>query len=68
MINFRTDLALERRDIFKKANNISSPVYDIEQTEHLQAENLGADLSNNKAFNKIYEDISNSNIEIGDIA
>ena len=25
-------------------------------------------ISNNKAFNKIYEDISNSNIEIGDIA
>ena len=33
MINFRTDLALERRDIFKKANNISNEVDGLETQE-----------------------------------
>ena len=33
MINFRTDLALERRDLFKKANNISNEVDGLETQE-----------------------------------
>ena len=33
MINFRTDLALERRDIYKKANNISNEVDGLETQE-----------------------------------
>ncbi len=33
MINFRTDLALERRDIYKKANNISNEVDGLETEE-----------------------------------
>jgi len=38
MMNFRTDLALERRDLFKKANNISNEVDGIE-TDEEQIEN-----------------------------
>ena len=30
MINFRTDLALERRELFRKANNIANEVDGIE--------------------------------------
>ena len=33
MINFRTDLALERRDIYRKANNISNEVDGLETEE-----------------------------------
>lgn len=33
MFNFRTDLALERRDIFKKANNIENEIDGIEAEE-----------------------------------
>ena len=33
MYNFRTDLALERRDIFKKANNIEGNIPGIESTK-----------------------------------
>ena len=33
MINFRTDLALERRDIYRKANNIANEVDGLETEE-----------------------------------
>lgn len=40
MINFRTDLALERRDLYKKANNIANEVEGIETQE----EDIGEDI------------------------
>ena len=40
MINFRTDLALERRDLFKKANNISNEVDGLETQEESFDENI----------------------------
>ena len=40
MYNFRTDLALERRDLYKKANNIEKEVDGIETTE----EKIGEDI------------------------
>jgi spore protease len=40
MMNFRTDLALERRDIYRKANNISNEVDGIKTEEEQLNENL----------------------------
>ena len=40
MFNFRTDLALERRDIYKKANNIENEVNGIEVTEEKINDNI----------------------------
>lgn len=40
MFNFRTDLALERRDIYKKANNIETEVDGVEATEEEINENI----------------------------
>ena len=40
MINFRTDLALERRDIYKKANNISDEVDGLETQEEMLGEDI----------------------------
>ena len=40
MINFRTDLASERRDIFKKANNIENEIQGIESEKEEINENL----------------------------
>ena len=40
MFNFRTDLALERRDIYKKANNIEDEVDGIEAVEETVNENI----------------------------
>lgn len=40
MYNFRTDLALERRDIYKKANNIEDEVDGIEAVEETVNENI----------------------------
>lgn len=40
MINFRTDLALERRDLYRKANNISNEIDGLETQE----EELGEDI------------------------
>ncbi len=39
IINFRTDLALERRDIFKKSNNLNQ-IDGVETEEHVINENL----------------------------
>ena len=44
MYNFRTDLALERRDLYKKANNIEKEVDGIETTE----EKIGEDITISK--------------------
>ena len=44
MYNFRTDLALERRDLYKKANNIEKEVDGIETTE----EKIGEDITVSK--------------------
>lgn len=40
MYNFRTDLALERREIYRKANNIETEVDGIETTEEIINDNL----------------------------
>lgn len=40
MINFRTDLALERRDLFKQANNIENEIQGIETEEEDIGEKL----------------------------
>ena len=38
LLNFRTDLALERRNLYKKANNIENEVDGIETEEERQSE------------------------------
>ena len=40
MYNFRTDLALERRDIYKKANKIDDEIDGIETEEETVDENI----------------------------
>ena len=40
MLNFRTDLADERRDIYKKANNLENEIPGIEAEEHDENENI----------------------------
>ncbi len=40
MMNFRTDLALERRDLYKKANNISNEIDGLETQEEAFNENI----------------------------
>ena len=40
MYNFRTDLALERRELYRKANNIENEVNGIETTEENINENI----------------------------
>ena len=40
MINFRTDLALERCDLYKKANNIENEVEGIQTQEEQIGESI----------------------------
>ena len=40
MYNFRTDLASERRDIYKKANKLESEIVGIESTKEEKDENI----------------------------
>lgn len=40
MYNFRTDLALERRDLYKRANNIENEVDGIETEEEKVDEDI----------------------------
>lgn len=40
MYNFRTDLASERRDIYKKANKLESEIDGIESTREEKDENI----------------------------
>ncbi len=39
-INFRTDLALERRDLYKKANKLDNEVEGIETEEEQNGESI----------------------------
>lgn len=40
MYNFRTDLASERRDIYKKANKLENEINGIESTKEEKDENI----------------------------
>ncbi len=40
MMNFRTDLALERRDMYRKANNISNEIDGLETQEEIVGEDI----------------------------
>lgn len=40
MYNFRTDLASERRDIYKKANKLENEIDGIESTKEEKGENI----------------------------
>ena len=40
MINFRTDLALERRDLYRRANNIANEIGGLETQEEVLGENV----------------------------
>ena len=40
MMNFRTDLALERRDLYRKANNIANEINGLETQEETIGENV----------------------------
>ena len=40
MINFRTDLALERRDLYRKANNVANEIKGLETEEEQLGENI----------------------------
>ena len=40
MMNFRTDLALERRDLYRRANNIANEVDGLETQEEVIGENI----------------------------
>lgn len=40
MYNFRTDLASERRDIYKKANKLENEIDGIESTKEKKDENI----------------------------
>ena len=40
MINFRTDLALERRDLYRKANNVANEINGLETEEEQLGENI----------------------------
>ncbi len=73
MINFRTDLALERRDLYKKANNLQNEIDGIETNEEQIGENIkitkvkilnekGEKAIGKKAGNYITIDIKNMKI------
>ena len=40
MMNFRTDLALERRDLYRKANNVANEVNGLETEEEQLGETI----------------------------
>ena len=40
MYNFRTDLAVERREIFKKANKIENEIEGVEAEEVIDSEEI----------------------------
>ena len=41
MINFRTDLALERRDLYRKANNVANEINGLKTEEEQLGETNG---------------------------
>ena len=40
MYNFRTDMAVERRDLYKKANKLENEIDGIESTKEEKDENI----------------------------
>ena len=40
MINFRTDLALERRDLYRKANNVANEINGLKTEEEQLGETI----------------------------
>ena len=56
MMNFRTDMAVERRDLYKKANNIENEIDGIE-TEETIDNNMNAKIEMKKnKFNQVKEE------------
>ena len=60
MLNFRTDMALERRDLYKKANNIKEEIEGIETEEEQNGENINT--TRVKVLNKQGEEAINKPI------
>ena len=60
MLNFRTDMALERRDLYRKANNIKQEVEGIETEEEQNGENINT--TRVKVLNKQGEEAINKPI------
>ena len=62
MYNFRTDLASERRDIFKKANSIENEINGIESQKENLNENISVErvkITNEEGQNAIGKPIGN---------
>lgn len=62
MFNFRTDLASERRDIFKKANSIENEINGIESEKEELSENISVErvkITNEEGQNAIGKPIGN---------
>ena len=62
MFNFRTDLASERRDIFKKANSIENEINGIESEKEELNENISVErvkITNEEGQNAIGKPIGN---------
>ena len=62
MYNFRTDLASERRDIFKKANSIENEINGIESEKEELSENISVErvkITNEEGQNAIGKPIGN---------
>ena len=62
MFNFRTDLASERRDIFKKANSIENEINGIESEKEELTENISVErvkITNEEGQNAIGKPIGN---------
>ena len=66
MINFRTDLALERRDLFKKANNISNEVDGLETQEESFTDDIK--ISRVKVLNENYYIVTGTEYNSGCLA
>lgn len=61
MINFRTDLALERRDLYRKANNVKDeiPGIETEEEEKKNTKITRVKITNNEGANAIGKPIGN---------
>ena len=62
MYNFRTDLALERRDVFKKANKIEGDIPGIESEEKKVSDTIRVEkvkVTNSEGANAIQKPIGN---------
>ena len=54
MMNFRTDLALERRDLYRKANNIANEIGGLETQEEIMGENVKITRGDGSYLNPFY--------------